>query len=111
MGLIFGCVVQFMWYCRFYQGRRSDDDQRQISRWCKLAGEKGRWKQNLVAKCVMQGKRYDDTSVSPVVRQTLQHWGYQLTEHDFELGSQRVRENGASYVPRTQLAAAIASGR
>jgi hypothetical protein len=26
------------------------------------------------------GKRYDDFSISPVIRQTLQHWGYTLTE-------------------------------
>ena len=28
----------FQWYCRFYQGRRSDDDERQVSRWKKCAG-------------------------------------------------------------------------
>lgn len=39
----------------------------------------GRWKRNLIAKCVRAGKPYSDVSVSPVVRQTLQHWGYELT--------------------------------
>lgn len=32
----------FQWYCRFYQGRRCSDDARQISRWCKSAGPKGK---------------------------------------------------------------------
>eukprot|EP00039_Didymoeca_costata_P013340 m.201520 g.201520 ORF g.201520 m.201520 type:complete len:141 (-) comp15745_c0_seq5:245-667(-) len=46
----------FHWYCRFYQGRRSDDDGRQISRWMKVCGDKGRWKQNLIGKCLQKGK-------------------------------------------------------
>jgi hypothetical protein len=28
--------------------------------------------------------QYNDESISPVIRQGLQHWGYQLTEHDFQ---------------------------
>ena len=32
----------FHWYCRFYLGRRSEDDARQISRWVGIAGPKGR---------------------------------------------------------------------
>jgi hypothetical protein len=94
----------FMWYCRFYQGRRSHDDHRQISRWQQLAGVKGRWKQNLVAKCYLQKKSFDDISVSPVVRQTLQHWAYRLTKEDYQAGLSRVKTNGASYVPRAKLA-------
>lgn len=93
----------FHWYCRFYQGRRSDDDERQISRWAKAAGQRGRWKQNLVGKVLAAGKQYDDESVSPVVRQTLQHWGYNLTLKDFEQGAKRVRTHGASYIPKAAL--------
>ena len=40
------------WYCRFYQGRRTDDDERQIGRWLACAGPTGRWKGNLAAKVV-----------------------------------------------------------
>ena len=29
-------------------------------------------------------RRWDDASVSPVLRQTLLHWAYELTEADFE---------------------------
>ena len=32
----------FMWYCRFYLGRRSDDDERQIGRWKNCTGPKGK---------------------------------------------------------------------
>ncbi len=61
------------WYFRFYMGRRLDDgeDERQIGRWNGVAGEKGRWKGNLIGKCLAAGAAPDDESVSPVVRQTL----------------------------------------
>lgn len=95
--------THFYRYCRFYQGRRSSDDSRQVSRWSKCAGAKGRWKQNLVAKCLAKGKTFDDESVSPVVRQTLQHWGYRLDEKDYIAGVGRVRTHGASYIPKEQL--------
>lgn len=81
----------FQWYCRFYQGRRTEDDARQISRWAKCAGVKGRWRNNLITKVVRAGRRFEDHSVSPVVRQTLQHWGYRLTEEDYREGAKRVK--------------------
>ena len=71
---------------------------RQIGRWNGVAGDKGRWKSNLVAKCLISGKSYDDASVSPVVRQTLLHWAYELSAADFESGTKRVSKNGAAYV-------------
>lgn len=30
-------------YCRFYTGRRTEDDERQISRWRGVCGPKARW--------------------------------------------------------------------
>lgn len=81
----------FQWYCRFYQGRRTMDDARQISRWAKCAGVKGRWRQNLITKVVRSGCAYDNSGVSPVVRQTLQHWGYKLTLEDYKEGAKRVK--------------------
>eukprot|EP00937_MAST-01D_sp_MAST-1D-sp2_P001645 g1645.t1 len=74
----------FQWYCRFFQGRRTSDDARQISRWCKSAGPKGRFRNQLIGKCSYAGRSFDDASISPVIRQTLQHWGYQLTQADLE---------------------------
>ncbi|KAL4630856.1 hypothetical protein GN956_G16044 [Arapaima gigas] len=80
----------FQWYCRFYQGRRSDDDERQVGRWMKCAGPKGRWRNNLIAKVVRSGRAFDNMTVSPVVRQTLQHWAYRLTREDCDAGARRV---------------------
>ncbi len=86
----------FQWYCRFYQGRRSPDDARQISRWAKCAGVTGRWRCNLITKVLHSCKAFDDESVSPVVRQTLQHWAYILTEADYKTGLRRLAGAGAS---------------
>ena len=99
------------WYFRFYQGRRLDDgeDERQISRWSGVAGEKGRWKSNLIAKVLASGSTCDDASVSPVVRQTLLHWAYELCEADFTKGAKRVRSKGAAYVPRELLSGVLTS--
>jgi len=75
----------FQWYCRFYEGRRSPDDKRQIQRWCACAGPTGRWRNNLIGKVLQKANNtvpYADPKISPVVRQTLWHWGYQLTERD-----------------------------
>lgn len=72
------------WYCRFYKGRRSDDDERQIKRWKAFAGPKGRFRKRLINMCKEKGKKYNDFTVSPVIRQGLQHWAYQLTEKDFK---------------------------
>ena len=78
-------------YCRFYLGRRTDDDRRQVDRWKKCAGEKGRWKNNLISKIVRRGCAFDNFAVSPVVRQTLQHWAYTLTKEDFDKYAKKVK--------------------
>jgi hypothetical protein len=93
----------FHWYTRFFCGRRSMDDRRQIDRWKKVCGERGRWKMNLIGKVLAKGASFDDYAVSPVVRQTLQHWAYALTRGDFKKGSKRVKERGAAYIPKDQL--------
>ena len=74
----------FQWYCRFYLGRRLRDgeDDRQISRWRGVCGEKGRWKRNLINKIIDRNARFDDSIVSPVVRQTLLHWACEVTAED-----------------------------
>lgn len=74
----------FQWYCRFFLGRRTEDDERQIGRWDRCTGQKGRWKNILCNKIARSNKKFDDASVSPVIRQTLLHWGYELTEADFK---------------------------
>jgi len=82
----------FQWYCRFYLGRRSEDDERQVKRWLNSVGPKGRWKNNLIAKCVRQGAAYDNAAVSPVIRQVHQHWAYVLTKEDFDKHAPNVKK-------------------
>jgi len=82
----------FQWFCRFYQGRRTEDDERQIGRWSRCAGETGRWKNNLISKVVKAGCAWDNYAVSPVVRQTLQHWAYQLNKEDFDKNSKKFKK-------------------
>ena len=76
----------FQWYCRFYQGRRSSDDDRQISRGNGVMGPTGRWRNSLINKVLSSNKRLEDAvedgSISPKIRQLLQHWGYKLTVQD-----------------------------
>jgi hypothetical protein len=81
----------FQWYCRFYSGRRCSDDARQVKRWLACTGPKGRWKRNLLNKIVQQqskslpsSKAFQDPTISPVIRQTLLHWAYEVTEKDVE---------------------------
>lgn len=73
------------WYCDFYMGKRCDDDERQISRWKKLAGKNGRFSRFLVTQILRKSKKADPVDdcnnyeISPKIRQVLQHWGYHLT--------------------------------
>lgn len=57
----------FQWYCRYYRGRRSDDDERQIKRWKAMR----RHIAQLTKHC-----RTGDLACRPVQRQALLHWAY-----------------------------------
>ena len=78
----------FQWYCRFFQGRRCEDDERQISRWRKCVGETGRWRRTLLKKYVALGIRdvadeggdEEAQDVSPVVHQTCHHWAWEVRQ-------------------------------
>lgn len=74
----------FQWYCRFFLGRRSSDDERQVDRWAKGQGPKGRWRIQLMNKVLTARTTFDDAKVSPVMRQVLLHWAYELTSADME---------------------------
>merc|ERR1712086_972025 len=74
----------FMWYCRFYLGRRCYDDERQIKRWRNFASDKGRFRNSLITMIRKKEKKWNDHIVSPKIRQGLQHWAYELTEVDFD---------------------------
>lgn len=71
------------WYCDFYNGRRGPDDARQVKRWLQTAGPKSRFRLALINELRRKKKAFDDFTVSPKRRQTLQHWGYVLTEQDY----------------------------
>ena len=78
----------FQWYCRFFIGRRCEDDDRQVSRWKKCVGKTGRWRRMLLKKYVSMGVRevWDDGEdehrgeVSPVMHQTCHHWAYEAKQ-------------------------------
>jgi hypothetical protein len=72
------------WYCNFYNGRRTRDDERQIKRWLNIAGKNGRFKKWLISIIVKNGGEWNDMTISPKIRQTLQHWGYKLVKRDFD---------------------------
>jgi len=80
----------FQWYCRFFLGRRCTDDARQIDRWNKGQGPKGRWRSKLcndIIRCddkSCQSPGVDNMKISPVIRQVLLHWAYKLTVADLE---------------------------
>ena len=70
----------FQWYFRYWLGRRSKDDKRQISRWKKIVS---RFKDKLVKMISDAGSKFDDYSISPKIRQILLLWHCELTEKDF----------------------------
>lgn len=70
------------WYCDFYTGKRCNDDQRQITRWIRTAGPKSRFRRALINLIKKKKTKYDDFTISPKRRQTLQHWAYALTKKD-----------------------------
>lgn len=79
----------FQWYCNFYMGKRSPDDERQVGRWKSLAGPNGRFRKfliNLIKKKSRgnTAKGLKDYTISPKIRQVLQHWGYVLTSKDMK---------------------------
>ena len=57
----------FEWYCRYYQGRRTADDERQIKRWLAIRRHIIQLKKNC---------RPGDIFCRPRQRQALLHWAY-----------------------------------
>jgi hypothetical protein len=72
----------YHWYCDFYSGKRGPDDKRQVGRWKRTAGPRSRFRRMLINLILKKNGKYDDFTISPKVRQTLQHWGYKLTNRD-----------------------------
>jgi hypothetical protein len=57
----------FQWYCRYYMGRRSDDDERQIKRWRAIRRH---------AAAIGKNCAKGDLRCRPRQRQALLHWAY-----------------------------------
>lgn len=57
----------FQWYCRYYMGRRCEDDARQIGRWHAVTRHLAQLRKNC-----MRG----DLMCRPRQRQALLHWAY-----------------------------------
>ncbi|MCB9803092.1 hypothetical protein H6761_03750 [Candidatus Nomurabacteria bacterium] len=57
----------FQWYCRYYQGRRHPDDQRQIKRWKAIRRHIGQVKKNCYS---------GDLACRRKQRQAILHWAY-----------------------------------
>lgn len=57
----------FQWYCRYYLGRRSEDDKRQIKRWKQMTRHIAQIKKNCPPGFV---------DCRPRQRQALLHWAY-----------------------------------
>ena len=82
----------FQWYCQFFAGRRCADDERQVGRWERCVGLRGRWRRMLLKKYVGMGVRevFDDgededgDGVSPVMHQTCFQWGYEVRQPDLD---------------------------
>jgi hypothetical protein len=57
----------FQWYCRYYMGRRSEDDARQIKRWKAIRRHMAQVKKHCAC---------GDPYCRPRQRQALLHWAY-----------------------------------
>ena len=57
----------FEWYCRYYMGRRGEDDNRQIKRWHAISRHVGQIRKNCRAGDIFCRSRQ---------RQALLHWAY-----------------------------------
>ena len=65
---------------RYWLGRKSEDDKRQINRWKKIVS---RFRCKLVKMIKDAGSKLDDYSIAPKTRQISLHWYYELTEEGF----------------------------
>ena len=75
----------FEWYCKFFTGRRHQDDERQIKRWLAFCGPRGRFRNSIYNKIFKSGLDIENSkSISPRIQQSLLHWSYIVNNEDYE---------------------------
>jgi hypothetical protein len=85
----------FQWYCRFFCGRRTDDDARQITRWRGVAADTGRFRVQLANRLVRAGlPAASAPELSPVICQTLLHWADALVQADVDAARKKLAKAG-----------------
>ena len=67
------------WYFRYWLGRRSLDDERQIIRW---KGIISRFKGKVMKMIEDVHGKFDGYTISSEIRQILLHWAYELAKSD-----------------------------
>ena len=75
----------FEWYCKYFLGRRHEDDERQINRWLAFCGPKGRWRNIIYKKIYNAGCEIEDSfNISRRIQQSLLHWSYMVNKIDYQ---------------------------
>ena len=75
----------FEWYCKYFMGRRHEDDERQMKRWLAFCGPKGRWRSIIYSKIDSVGCGVAMCgNVSRRIQQSLLHWSYVVNQDDYE---------------------------
>ena len=76
----------FEWYLKYFNGRRHEDDDRQIRRWQDFCGVNGRWRKRIYQRIYETGGwgALANQDVSPRIQQSLLHWGYMVNKNDYE---------------------------
>jgi len=75
----------FEWYCKYFIGRRHEDDTRQIKRWLAFCGPNGRFRNTIYNKIYKSGLKIENSKdISPRIQQSLLHWSYIVNNEDYE---------------------------
>ncbi len=75
----------FEWYCKYFLGRRHEDDERQIKRWLAFCRPNGRWRNIIYSKVHSAGCGIQVSGeISRKIQQSLLHWSYMVNEKHYK---------------------------